>query len=182
MKNTGKAGGQKAEAARKGRPRYSFHTWWMSKLKYPSFVVKSQENYRELHRLVSYNKYCGGHSGGEFFSACLSRFVVSDGLACFNAVTKAGCIHEPHIVGGGKLAVEHPAFKWVNTILGNVKNSLKGTYHSFRQKHIPRYLAEFQYRFNRRFDLSSMIPRLAHVAFQTPPMPLRLLTLAEKAW
>lgn len=108
--------------------------------------------------------------------------VVSDGLNCFNAVAAAGCIHEPHIVGGGRQAVEHPAFKWVNTILGNVKNSLRGTYHSFRQKHIPRYLAEFQYRFNRRFDLPSMIPRLAYVAVRTPPMPLRLLTLAEKAW
>jgi len=108
--------------------------------------------------------------------------VVSDGLICFNAVENVGCIHEPHIVGGGKQAVEHPAFKWVNTILGNVKNSLRGTYHSFRQKHIPRYLAEFQYRFNRRFDLPSMIPRLAYVALRTPPMPLRLLTLAEIAW
>jgi len=58
----------------------------------------------------------------------------------------------------------------------------RGTCHSFRKKHIPRYLAEFQYRFNRRFDLPSMIPRLAYVAVRTPPMPLRLLTLAEKAW
>ena len=108
--------------------------------------------------------------------------VVSDGLNCFNSVAAAGCVHEPHIVGGGKQAVEHPAFKWVNTILGNVKNSLKGTYHSFRRKHIPRYLAEFQYRFNRRFDLPSMIPRLAYVALRTPPMPMRLLKLAEKGW
>jgi hypothetical protein len=107
---------------------------------------------------------------------------VSDGLACFNAVTSAGCVHEPYIVGGGKQAVEHPAFKWVNTILGNVKNSLKGTYHCFQKKHIPCYLAEFQYRFNRRFDLPSMIYRLAYIALRTPPMPLRLLTLAEKRW
>lgn len=34
-----------------------------------------------------------------------------------------------------------------------------------------RYLAEFQYRFNRRFDLRSLIPRLAYVALRTPPMP-----------
>jgi hypothetical protein len=94
----------------------------------------------------------------------------------------AGCIHEHHIMSGGKQAVEHPAFKWVSTILGNVKNSLRGTYHSLRQKHIPRYLAEFQYRFNRPFDLPSMISRLVYVALRTPPMPLRLLTLAEKAW
>jgi len=84
--------------------------------------------------------------------------VVSDGLACFNAVEKAQCSHEPHVVGSGKKAVEHPSFKWVNTILGNVKNSLRGTYHAFEKKHIPRYLAEFQYRFNRRFDLPVVEP------------------------
>lgn len=106
--------------------------------------------------------------------------VVSDGLNCFSAIAKAGCKHEFHVVGGGKRAVEHPAFNWVNTLLGNVKNSLRGTYHALRVKHIPRYLAEFQYRFNRRFDLESMVPRLAHIAVRTPPMPARLLTLAEK--
>lgn len=108
--------------------------------------------------------------------------VVSDGLACFKAVEKANCSHERHVVGEGKKAVEHPSFKWVNTILGNLKNSLRGTFHTFQEKHIPRYLAEFQYRFNRRFDLQSMLPQLAYVAVRTPPMPDRLLTLAEKEW
>jgi transposase-like protein len=108
--------------------------------------------------------------------------VVSDGLRCFNAVEATASYHETHIVGGGRAAIEHPAFKWVNTTLGNIKNSLKGTYHAFQKKHIPRYLAEFQYRFNRRADLPSMIPRLAYIAVRTPPMPMRLLTLAEKEW
>jgi hypothetical protein len=67
--------------------------------------------------------------------------VVSDGLAYFNAVENAGCVHESHVVGSGKQAVKHPSFKWVNTILGNVKNSLKGTYLSSQKKHIPCYLA-----------------------------------------
>lgn len=108
--------------------------------------------------------------------------VVSDGLACFNAVEKAHCRHEPHVVGNSIAEISHPRFKWVNTILGNVKNSMTGTYHAFRQKHIPRYLAEFQYRFNRRFDLSSLLSRFVYVAVRTPPMPERLLIMAEKAW
>ncbi len=112
-------------------------------------------------------------------SGCM---VVSDGYSCFKAVVNAGCSHNPYTVGGGKQAVDHPAFKWVNTILGNVKNSLRGTYHSFSKKHIPRYLAEFQYRFDRRIDLASMVPRLAYVSVRTPPMPMRLLKLAEKGW
>jgi len=108
--------------------------------------------------------------------------VVSDGLSCFNAVVKAQCSHEVHVVHGGKNAVSHPAFKWVNILLGNVKNSLRGTYHNFSVKHIPRYLAEFQYRFNRRFDLKSIVPRLAFAAIHTQPMPMRLLTMAENEW
>jgi transposase-like protein len=108
--------------------------------------------------------------------------VVSDGLACFNAVTDIGCEHEVHVVGGGAESVEHPAFRWVNTMIGNVKNALHGTYHAVRAKHLPRYLAEFHYRFNRRYDLPSLIPRFLHVAVRTPPMPQRLLTMAEARW
>ncbi len=48
-----------------------------------------------------------------------------------------------------------------------------------REKHVPRYLAEFEYRFNRRNDLPTMIPRLAFVALRTAPMPYRLLKLAD---
>jgi hypothetical protein len=112
-------------------------------------------------------------------SGCM---VVSDGYSCFKAVVNAGCSHTAYTVGGGKQVVDHPAFKWVNTILGNVKNSLKGTYHRFSKKHTPRYLAEFQYRFDRRSDLASMVPRLAYVSVHTPPMPMRLLKLAKKEW
>jgi hypothetical protein len=35
-----------------------------------------------------------------------------------------------------------------------------GTYGAIDQKHVPRYLAEFEYRFNRRYDLAAMMPRL----------------------
>jgi hypothetical protein len=44
---------------------------------------------------------------------------------------------------------------------------------------MPRYLAEFEYRFNRRYDLAAMVPRFGYVAVRTPPMPYRLLKLAE---
>jgi ISXO2 transposase-like protein len=69
--------------------------------------------------------------------------------------------------------------KWVNTTIGNIKSAITGTYRAIRDKHVPRYLAEFEYRFNRRYDLAAMMPRLAYVALRTPPMPYRLLRLAE---
>ena len=105
--------------------------------------------------------------------------VFSDGLACFAAVTRAGCLHEPIITGSGRQAVQHPEFNWVNTLLGNLKTALTGTCHAIRDKHVPRYLAEFEYRFNRRLDLPAMVERLAYVAVRTPPMPQRLLSMAE---
>ncbi len=103
--------------------------------------------------------------------------VISDGLACFNAVTDAGCIHDKIVCGGGRAAVAEPEFYWVNTILGNLKSALRSTYHAIGKKYAQRYLSEFQYRFNRRYDLCALIPRLAYVALRTPPMPERLLKL-----
>lgn len=95
--------------------------------------------------------------------------VFSDGLNCFTGVTEAGCKHSPIVTGGGRQSAQHSCFKWVNTVLGNVKNSLLGTFHAFREKHVSCYLAEFEYRFNRRFELPTMIERLLFVALRTPP-------------
>lgn len=107
--------------------------------------------------------------------------VVSDSLSCFTAVTESGCSHYPVVTGGGPKAARIPAFKWVNTTIGNIKNSIRGTYHAIRPKHVPRYLAQFEYRFNRRYRLEDMIVRLSWVALRTPPMPYRLLKLAENS-
>lgn len=86
--------------------------------------------------------------------------------------------HETIVTGGGRASVAKPAFNWVNTVLGNIKNAITGTLHAVSPRHVPRYLAGYEYRFNRRFDLAAMIERFAHVALQTPPMPQRLLTMA----
>jgi hypothetical protein len=108
--------------------------------------------------------------------------VVSEALACFRAIAAAGIEHQPVVTGGGVASVEMDDFTWVNTIVGNVKNALHGTYHKASAKHLPRYRAEFCYRFNRRFDLAAMLPRLGRAAACTPPMPYQLLKLAEVHW
>jgi hypothetical protein len=43
----------------------------------------------------------------------------------------------------------------------------------------PRYLAEVQYRFNRRFNLATIFSRLLRAAALTLPQPGRLLLAAE---
>ena len=113
---------------------------------------------------------------------CPGSLVASDGLNCFPGVKEAGCDHEPIITGGDSGYDEFKIFKWVNTMIGNIKNAIHGTYHAVSEKHLPRYLAEFCYRFNRRFQLDKMVDRLAYVALRTPPIPQRLLKLAEVRW
>ncbi|MDX2347876.1 MAG: IS1595 family transposase [Nitrospirota bacterium] len=103
--------------------------------------------------------------------------VISDGLACFNAVTEVGCVHDRIVCGGGRASVEEPEFYWVNTVLGNLKSALRSTYHSVSSKYSQRYLADFQYRFNRRYNLKAMIPRLAFAALRSPPMAYKLLKI-----
>lgn len=105
--------------------------------------------------------------------------VVSDGLTCFHGVDEAGFLHLAYVTGGGRKSVEHPSLKWVNIILGNLKTVISGSLHAISDAHNPRYLAEFEYRFNRRFDMGRMVERLAWVALRTPPMPYRPLNSAE---
>jgi hypothetical protein len=76
--------------------------------------------------------------------------VLSDGSTCFAAGTQARYAHQPTIVAGRK-PKNLPQFQWTNTLLGNLKTSLTGSYHAFRPplKYAARYLAAFAYRFNR---------------------------------
>ena len=105
--------------------------------------------------------------------------VISDGLACFRAIADENRHHLYAKTGGDLDKLEHSAFNWVNTMIGNVKNSLRGSCHSVSSKHLPRHLAEYCFRFNNRFDLRCLLPRLVKAAVKTPPMPYKLLKLAE---
>ncbi len=97
--------------------------------------------------------------------------VVSDGLATFAAVKDAGFTHEPVIVNStGKSAGQHPRFLAVNTTLGNLKTWMASTFKGFKLSHYTqRYLAEFQYRFNRRFDLRAILASLLADAVRCNP-------------
>lgn len=104
--------------------------------------------------------------------------VVSDGLSCFNGFAEAGMDHHPIKTGSGKRPSE-PALIWVNTVIGNVKAAIVGTCRALRPRHVGRYLAGFEWRFNRRTDLAAILPRLAHAALHHTPLPYRALTSAE---
>jgi len=60
--------------------------------------------------------------------------------------------------------------RWVNTVLSNVKRAIDGRYHAFKfAKYARRYLSEAAWRFNRRFNLATMVPTLlSHIAQSRP--------------
>ncbi len=101
--------------------------------------------------------------------------VISDGLHCGTAVEQAGCQHFPMRTGSGRQAAKWAPFKWVNPMLGNIKAAITGTYRRLSPAHAPRYLASFAWRFNRRFQLDTMMPRFLHSATRTQPLPYRML-------
>ncbi len=111
-------------------------------------------------------------------SLATSAQVLSDGRWCFRGVQIIGAEHEPTVTG--RLSHRLPQFKAVNTLLSNLKTALQGTYHAFGfAKYAHRYLAEAQYRFNRRFNLASMLARLLRAASVTLPQPAPLIRMAE---
>ena len=116
--------------------------------------------------------YWGGESRGgkrRYSAPGKTPFVVSDGLPCFSGVEESGCEHEAIVTGAGPDSVTLEAFTWVNTMIGNVMNSMHGSYHAIRERHLPRYLAEFSYRFNRRFKLEDMPRVLVMLQYGTRP-------------
>ena len=110
-----------------------------------------------------------------------SAIVYSDGLASVKAGLALEITNYHSIrTGSGRVSALHPEFKAVNTVLGNLKTAISGTYHAFDfAKYAPRYLAEVAYRFNRRFDLKVILRRLITAAAQTRAYPMQKIRLAE---
>ena len=101
--------------------------------------------------------------------------VVTDGLGCWSALEEAACSHQAIRTGSGRQAARMASFKWVNTTPGNIKSAITGTYRKLGPDHAGRYLASFAWRYNRRYQLQTMIPRFVHSAARNQPMPYRLL-------
>ncbi len=106
--------------------------------------------------------------------------LVSDGLNCFQVATSAGAVHDREITGGGKASVLNEKFKAVNTLIGNVKTALTGTYHAVKfAKYAYRYLAKVQFRFNRRYDLRAILCGLLTALVRAPRRPEWGIRVAE---
>ena len=105
--------------------------------------------------------------------------LVTDGYSSLPAATSEIETHTPVVVSPGQSS-DHDCFRWVNTVISNTKTAMTGTYHGFKvSKYARVYLAEAQYRFNRRFDLEALVPRLLYACAQNAPRDLKWIRSAE---
>jgi transposase-like protein len=113
-------------------------------------------------------------------SMVLPLTFVSDGLGCFTVGASMGAVHGRAVTGGGKASVLNEKFRAVNALIGNVKTALTGTHHAIKfAKYGYRYLAEVQFRFNRRYDTRAMLGSLMRALAKTPRQPERGIRVAE---
>jgi len=115
-------------------------------------------------------------AGKAFTSTC---HLVTDGYSSLTVSSSIIGQHEPVIVSPYKSS-DFKCFRWINTVISNTKTSMRGAYHGFKvSKYAASYLAEFQYRFNRRFDLEALVPRLMYACVQNQPRTLAWIRTAE---
>jgi transposase-like protein len=146
-------------------------------------AVSLDEDGHPIHVKVSKVKAFSFVAIADWAQSSLARGceVISDGLACFRAVAEVGCIHHPTIVKG-RHPKDLPEFRWINTVISNLKTSFSGTFHALRfDKYADRYLGAFSFRFNHRFKLEEMTDQVLQAVCLCTARPEHLLRSAELA-
>jgi len=146
-------------------------------------AVSLDEDGHPIHVKVSRVKAFSFVAIADWAQSSLARGceVISDGLACFRAVAEVGCIHHPTTVKG-RHPRDLPEFRWINTVISNLKTSFSGTFHALRfDKYADRYLGAFSFRFNHRFKLEEMTDQVLQAVCLSTARPERLLRSAELA-
>lgn len=82
--------------------------------------------------------------------------------------------HAPRKVCAAQYAAQE--LPWVHTLIANTKRFVLGTHHGVSRKHLHRYLAEYCYRFNRRFWEPQLFDRLLTAAANARPITFQELT------
>jgi transposase-like protein len=103
--------------------------------------------------------------------------VHTDDWVAYKALAKLGIDHRPRKSGRGRQ--KEDGLPWAHTIFGNLKTWLRGTFHGVSPKHLHRYLNEFVYRFNLRWQEAELFAPVLRRAIGADPLPYRQL-IAER--
>jgi transposase-like protein len=100
--------------------------------------------------------------------------VHTDDWAAYKALGKLGIDHRPRKAGHGRQ--KEDGLPWAHTIFGNLKTWLRGTFHGVSPKHLHRYLNEFVFRFNLRWQEDELFAPVLRHAIGAAPLPYNQLT------
>lgn len=100
--------------------------------------------------------------------------VLTDGWQAYDHLGAAGVKHRRKVQGPPSRAAE--ILPWIHKVFSNLKTWLRGTFHGVSQKHMPRYLQEFTYRFDRRANESELFYFVLRRALRGAPLHYARLT------
>jgi transposase-like protein len=103
--------------------------------------------------------------------------VITDGWAGYTALTAQGHRHEPRPQRAPANASR--LLPWVHRVVSNLKTWLLGTHHGVDPYHLPYYLDEFAFRFNRRFVREHAFRSLLGIGVQQPATTYKQLRSSE---
>jgi transposase-like protein len=102
--------------------------------------------------------------------------VLTDGWPSFRALSDS-YQHRPTVIGDPKNAAKH--LPRVHRAFANLKTWLLGTHHGVGAKHLPHYVDEFVFRFNRRRTPMAAFQSLLGLSTQHAPTTYQMLYAAE---
>lgn len=116
-------------------------------------ALKRQHGFYAGAARISVLPAASGEELGRFLKASIAArsHLLTDGFSGYQGKDAAlgdHLKHTPVVQGEGPNSTEF--FPIVHTIFSNIKAWLVGTHHGVSAKHLPRYLREWEYRFNRR--------------------------------
>jgi hypothetical protein len=144
------------------------------------FLVMVEENNKSRPRFVSFE---------ELESICDKHVIpaLQKRVKKGSKLKMDGGIGYANVTKNGDYALEQSNYRkekektqenlfWVNTLTGNLKRFLLSTYHGINPKYRKAYLAEFAYRFNRRYWPHQVFDRLLYACIYSKPTPLPVLS------
>jgi transposase-like protein len=103
-----------------------------------------------------------------------SQHFKTDGFQSNYVLRSMGHFHQAVVCDGAQACIELPI---VHQVIGLLKNNLMGIYHGVSVKYLGGYLAEFSFRFNRRFSLKPIWFSLLNAALDALPFTYAELKL-----
>jgi transposase-like protein len=100
--------------------------------------------------------------------------VLTDGWRGYQRLGEMGVDHRADVQGHSARATE--ILPWIHKVFSNLKTWLRGTFHGVSPKHLPRYLQEFSYRFDRCARESELFFFVLRRAVHGEPLPYARLT------